>query len=132
VKSRSAVTLVVLAVLGGGGTALAASGVSSVVFGDGDGATARSSQEPLERLSASPLAPDPNGEVVKGDETGDGIALGSEAQRQVAQGGAGGAGGGGGGRLPFTGLVAIPVIALGLALLGGGLALRRRTARALA
>jgi hypothetical protein len=130
VKSPSAV-LVVLVVLGGGGTALAAAGVSSVVLGDGDGATAKSAQEPLGRLSASPPAPGPRQTggafTAKGDPGSDGITLGADAPRHVARGG-----GAGGGRLPFTGLVAIPVIALGLALLGGGLVLRRRTARALA
>ena len=34
----------------------------------------------------------------------------------------------GGGSLPFTGFAAIPLIAIGVGLLGGGLALRRRKA----
>ena len=37
--------------------------------------------------------------------------------------------GGNGGELPFTGLAAIPILAGGIALLAGGLVLRRRTAQ---
>jgi hypothetical protein len=127
-RFRGAGTLIVLIVLAVTGTALAASGVSSVVFGDS--ASAKSSQEPLGRVSASP-APKANNNspAATNDQGSDGIVLGAQAQRKAAGGNAGG--GARGGRLPFTGLMAIPVIALGFALLGAGLVLRRRTVRTL-
>jgi hypothetical protein len=124
-RTRGLRVLIALVVLAASGTVLAATGAASSVFGDGDGATAQSGQERVGGYSA----PTPRQEVQGQSE--DGIVLGAQGKGQAAQGGAGG-GGGGGGRLPFTGLMAIPVIALGVGLLGAGLVLRRRTTRAIA
>ena len=67
-------------------------------------------------------------EVTPTDDAG--VPLGDEvptsADSQSPAGG--GSGGGGERRLPFTGLLAIPVLLAGLALLTSGLLLRRRTA----
>jgi hypothetical protein len=57
------------------------------------------------------------GQVLGDDDEGGGDI---QPTRQVAAAGAGN-------QLPFTGFAAIPVLIGGVALLGGGLALRRRT-----
>jgi hypothetical protein len=109
-RHRSLLTVVlVIAVVGlATGTAVA-SGVSSAVFGDGGSPTAGHSSA-VGTLSATDC-PD----CVKGG--------GSSHTRTVGTSG-------GGGKLPFTGFVALFVLASGVVLLGAGLIVRRRAGRA--
>jgi hypothetical protein len=132
VRPRATTALAIALVLGTGAAA-AASGVSSmIVGGDDDGATAKSADQPLGTLSATPGPRLDSGEntgeiVVKGENgADDGIVKGAD---RIDAGGRGGPSGGGGGRLPFTGLMAIPLIGVGLGLIGSGLLLRRRERR---
>lgn len=121
------------------GTAVAASGVGSMIVGGDDGATANSAQQ-IGLLSAT--APTTiGGKSIPGDtNTPGGAVQGTSQEDGVVKGtlhvrggnapytgrGPGGGSGGSGGRLPFTGLMAIPLIGFGLALIGSGLFLRRR------
>jgi hypothetical protein len=63
--------------------------------------------------------PTPPGKVLGEEENGNGSTTGLQPERQVENGS--------NSQLPFTGFAAIPVLLGGLALLSGGLVLRRRT-----
>ena len=127
VESPALIVVFVLFVCGAG-TALAASGVGSLVADGEDGAvTARGSQQPLGSLSATPpgdaTAPGDTGPGVAGDQAaGDaGEVLGNNNSSPSN------AGAGSGSNLPFTGFLAIPLLLLGAGMLVGGVVLRRRS-----
>jgi hypothetical protein len=65
--------------------------------------------------------PTPPGKVLGEEENGNGSTTGLQPQRQVENGSTS--------QLPFTGFAAIPVLLGGIALLSGGLVLRRRSSR---
>ncbi len=138
--------LAVIAILCTAGVAVAASGAATRA-GDGDGATARGSQQPLGSLSSgsggdqveggspAPLDLDESegGGTLGDTEESDGpIGTASGSSNPSAAGAAPDAApvstGGGSGSLPFTGYLAIPVLLLGAVMLGVGVALRRRSA----
>jgi len=117
--------------IGGGGAALAVSGSSGsgssgaaqykqVVPSQtpGSGETPQSRTEPSRTESGpNPTEPDRGGDVPTTDR-----GTSSNPTQQARQA----ANGGSDGRLPFTGLAAIPLMGLGVIMLGGGLVLRRR------
>ena len=124
-RSRLAIlsTLVLGMVLSTGGAGLAVSGFAS------QGQNAASSQ--YGESSPTPsgggvLGEQENGKPAGGKKSTGGTAPETQTQptRQVETG----AQGNGGEQLPFTGFAAIPVLLGGVALLGTGLVLRRRTA----
>lgn len=137
-KSRLT-TIVVIAILAVTGTAMAASGVSTLVTsGDGGAVTAQGSQQ-LGTLSATPDSGiTPSGEPDKGTKGKQGAggpdAVGNEPSGAPTQpvsdvqDAAPGTVGGGGTSLPFTGYLLIPVLLIGVLMLGAGVALRRRSA----
>jgi hypothetical protein len=65
--------------------------------------------------------PTPPGDVLGEEESGNGESSGLQPTRQVENGSSG--------ELPFTGFAAIPILLGGVALLSGGLLLRRRASR---
>ena len=65
--------------------------------------------------------PTPPGKVLGEEENGNGSTTGLQPERQVENGS--------NSQLPFTGFAAIPVLLGGIALLSGGLVLRRRSSR---
>ena len=65
--------------------------------------------------------PTPPGEVLGNEENGNASTSGLQPERQVENGS--------NSQLPFTGFAAIPVLLGGIALLSGGLVLRRRSSR---
>jgi hypothetical protein len=128
------------------GVAMAASGVSSfAATGDGSTATAHQAQVPLGNMSATPPAPtsdnSPSANTLSpAPNSPSGGSLGESESSPNNQSGNQPAGaeevsvsagsGGNGSSLPFTGFLAIPVLLIGVALLGSGMAVRRRTAQA--
>ena len=122
VESPALIVVFVLFVCGAG-TALAASGVGSLVTNGEDGAvSARGTEQPLGTLSIGDRnTPGDTGPGVAGDtgEGGAGEVLGNRAS--------GNASAGSGSNLPFTGFLAIPLLVLGAGMLVGGVALRRRS-----
>jgi hypothetical protein len=67
--------------------------------------------------------PTPPGKVLGEEENGNGSTTGLQPERQVENGSNSQS------QLPFTGFAAIPVLLGGIALLSGGLVLRRRSSR---
>jgi hypothetical protein len=121
---------VVLFVLAGSGTAFALAGGTSLVSSHDDGAATGRAAQSLGTLSATP--PPGNGvqnEVVSGGQgsapqntTGNAPTGNTPAGNTVVPAGSNAS------SLPFTGLLAIPVLLLGVALLLGGAVARRRVA----
>jgi hypothetical protein len=99
-------------------------GISLAVSG-GDGTTGQAAQTPLGEESAPNSGAGVQDEVLSGGQTPNG-----SAPTKASSPGSGTApvqvSGGGSKSLPFTGLLVIPVLLAGLALLGTGLVLRRR------
>ena len=133
---KSSVTVLAVGVLlCAAGTALAASDLSDLVStSDGDAATGRAAQQPLGTLSETDtpqvLGNQDEGTTVLGQQPGGGG--GDEGSNEVlgAQpGGGSDAGADDGDELPFTGLLAIPLLGIGAVLLLAGAGLRRRTPR---
>jgi hypothetical protein len=125
-RSPLAVLTVVL-IFATAGTATALGGSSLVSTGDDGAATARGAQQPLGTLSATPR-PDTTG---GGDETNragefqssapaDAPGAGTTSPSNVAPTSSS--------KLPFTGLLAIPVLLAGVGLLVTGMLVRRRAA----
>ena len=109
----------------GGPTPLATPNQGGVLPNDDQGgcstSTARSSQTNCPEDDTTPsLAPDESGVAPAADSGGDEPNAAQET-RQVATGG-------GDGRLPFTGLLALPLMLVGVVMLGAGFALRGRAA----
>jgi hypothetical protein len=103
-------------------------GVSLAVSGN-DGTTGKTAQTPLgiQSAGATPGSGVQNevaagGQTPGGSNPGGGSGSGNAPVRTVGSSG----GSGGGSSLPFTGLLVIPVLLVGLGLLGTGLVLRRR------
>jgi hypothetical protein len=109
--------------------AVAAFGASTFVSSGDDGAaTARGAQAPLGTLSATPRSPDQSGNAPDTESSPPG-GLGAadtpsdqapEAAEEVVNTNASS-------KLPFTGLLAIPVLLAGAGLLLSGYVVRRRT-----
>jgi hypothetical protein len=125
------VILVVGLVLGGAGSAFAASGLGSLVTTD-DSPNAKASQEVIgSQTGGRRLSPDstsgPN--VLPGAQGSE--PSGTSPATGTGQGAGPGAGASGGGSksLPFTGVLALSVLLAGSVLLVGGAALRRRSTR---
>jgi hypothetical protein len=121
---RSRLALVLTLVFGIGlsttGGALAVSGVSS----SNDAATAQYGNGVQGTNAGSGGSPGGR-ETLSEDTTGAGSESAGDVTQASGQTGATGSGGG----LPFTGYLAIPLVAAGLVLLGSGLTLRRRALR---
>ena len=125
VESPALIVVFVLFVCGAG-TALAASGVGSLVANGEDGTVSeRGAQQPLAAGRTGGFAPVDDNTGVAGDQgTGnEGTVLPNTNAGSNAPGG----GGGSNSNLPFTGLLAIPLLVLGAGMLVGGVALRRRS-----
>lgn len=126
--------------IGGGGAALAVSGSSGsgsagaaqykqVVPSQtpGSGETPQSGTEPSRTESEpNPTEPDRGGVIPTRDRGGDVPTTDRGTSSNPTQQARQAASGGSDGRLPFTGLAAIPLMGLGVIMLGGGLVLRRR------
>jgi hypothetical protein len=128
---RSGVLIAACLILVFAGDSAAAASV--ITTRDDGAATAKGAQQPLGRLSATPPAPHRN-QGVAGTHRNSGVDSGKVAGKHQSgttpagsPNAAVGNGGGGGGSLPFTGLLAIPVLLLGFGLLGVGLLTRRRS-----
>ena len=125
VESPALIVVFVLFVCGAG-TALAASGVGSLVANGEDGAVSeRGAQQPL----ASGRTGGFGGNVTPGD-TGPGVAGDTgegSAGEVLGNNNSGTVSAGSGSKLPFTGFLAIPLLLLGAGMLVGGVALRRRS-----
>lgn len=134
-KSRLAVILVLAlgVTLSGTGAALAVSGMS-------EGGSASQAQYPEEGRCEEGKTVGPNGEPCKPYTCAEGATIGphgescvheaanheaepieEEQVQEVQQ-----VSSGGGGSLPFTGFLAIPVLLIGIGLLGAGVAMRLR------
>jgi hypothetical protein len=133
-KRPALAAMVVIFVLVASGTAFALSGASALVStGDGGAATGRAAQQPLGTLSATPPAPNSGagglerqGNTPAGTK---GVAVkGAESPAANTVVPASGSGSGNSASLPFSGLLAIPVLLAGAALLIVGVATRRRVA----
>jgi hypothetical protein len=116
-RSRFAILLMLVA-----GMLLSTTGAGLAIQGSTGNGNAAQEQYPEEK---------PPGDVLgEEDESGGGAAdeedagAPTQAERQVAAGVQGG-----GGELPFTGLAAIPIIVLGVAMTLTGVVLRRRVGR---
>lgn len=125
-KSRFAIMLMLVA-----GMLVGTTGAGLAVQGSSGNGNAASSQYPDDTPPGGVLGDEDEG----GDEAGGGGGAGgagdvageedtSQPDRQVAAGVQGG-----GGELPFTGLAAIPIIVLGVAMTASGVVLRRRASR---
>jgi hypothetical protein len=136
---RWMVVLAAFLLLAAGGTAVAASGVSVLVTSGEDRASTAQNGEPIGTASARlPGA----GQALPGEGRGEARTPPGGAPEDVPEvGGAPGEGagegaigdaaaGGDGGALPFTGFLAIGVLAVGVVLLLGGMLFRRRVAAA--
>ena len=126
-KSRLT-TVAVIAILCAAGTAMAASGVSTLVTSSDDGAaTAQGQEQPLGTLSATPPpradSPDRDTAGDRGSGGGDTAPGGDAGEPAVPA-----TTGGGSASLPFTGYLLIPMLLIGAVLLGTGVAMRRRSA----
>ena len=132
-KSRLT-TVAVIAILCAAGTAMAASGVSTLVTSGDDGAaTAQGSGEPLGTLSART----PSGTLTPSDTPSDHGTRGEQGAGAPGGGNTQPVGdvspstpdatGGGSASLPFTGYLLIPILLIGTVMLGIGVALRRRS-----
>jgi hypothetical protein len=121
-RSRLAIlsTLVLGMVLSTGGAGLAVSGFAS------QGQNAASSQ--YGESTPTPEGGGVLGEQENGKPAGGKKSTPAPTQTQPTRQVEAGAQGTGGGQLPFTGFAAIPVLLGGVALLGTGLVLRRRSA----
>jgi hypothetical protein len=115
------------------GTALATSDLSGLVStGSDDAATARGAQQPLGTLSATPQSDTGEGDILGETQAGGQGGAGNEAEELQGVAGedvaspAAGTGTTDGEGLPFTGLLAIPLLAFGVVLLLAGTVLRRR------
>jgi hypothetical protein len=137
---RIVATLAVSSLLMGVGMALAANGAASVLPNEST-AQGRQAQEPIGTLSARAPGDQTLGNQEQGGGnttlgSGGGATPGGSGNNSVAgleesgSNSAGGGGSGGSGSLPFTGFLAIPLLAAGGALLLVGGALRRRAAQA--
>jgi hypothetical protein len=120
-KSRFAIMLMLVA-----GMLVGTTGAGLAVQGSSGNGNAASSQYPDDTPPGGVLGEEDEG----GDEAGGGgggvagEADTSQPDRQVAAGVQGG-----GGELPFTGLAAIPIIILGVAMTASGVVMRRRATR---
>lgn len=116
-----------------GAVLLGVVGVSLAVSDQG-ASVGHSAQAPIGEISAGSLGESDSGGTKGGSNSGSngdveggsdsGSSHGSDPSAVKASGGSGD----GGNSLPFTGFLAIPVLLVGLALLGAGFALRRRDA----
>jgi hypothetical protein len=116
-KSRFAIMLMLVA-----GILVGTTGAGLAVQGSSGNGNAAVSQYPDDQPPGGVL-----GEEDEGDDGAAGDVAGedtSQPDRQVAAGVQGG-----GGELPFTGLAAIPIIILGVAMTASGVVLRRRATR---
>jgi hypothetical protein len=119
---RSRLTILVMLVLGlslstaGAGLAItgATGNATTAVYGSNPG---HESPDQGDVLGDNDSGGAPAGGTTTGSNQGSGV----QPARQVETGA-------NGGQLPFTGFAAIPVLVGGIALLGGGLVLRRRSA----
>jgi hypothetical protein len=119
-KSRFAIMLMLVA-----GMLVGTTGAGLAVQGSSGNGNAAVSQYPDDTPPGGVLGEeDGDDDGVAGDVAGDEVT--SQPDRQVA---AGVQGGDGGGELPFTGLAAIPIIILGVAMTASGVVLRRRATR---
>ena len=123
ISRKSPIALTVAAfLLFAAGTALAASDLSSLVStGDGGQASGRAAQQPLGGISATPQAPE--GDVQGNVETGGGGEPGKQEGSTVVAPTA--TSGSESDSLPFTGLLAIPILLIGAVLLVAGTTLSR-------
>jgi hypothetical protein len=136
-KKSSAKMLVVAIIVCSAGTAMAATGVTSLAStGDGSNATARQSQAPLGNVSATPPVGQTPGNGAfgvsptesQGSQPNSANSTPSGTVKHVTSAGAApGGSSSSGSSLPFTGFLAIPILLVGVALLGAGLVARRRT-----
>jgi hypothetical protein len=130
VRSRTGRALVALA-LAAGFILVAFAGVSVAVLGDArDG---HSAQAPLGTLSANDENRSAGDEALRrqnagqpGGEEGTAIAPAAEGPASLPSTESASGGDGSPANLPFTGLLAIPILLVGVAMLGTGLLLRRR------
>ena len=118
-------------VAGAVGVATASAGISAVILGDGDDATARRAQAPLGYSKQPTIEPSPKPDSSTPTEqpqprggTKPGTVANPRGSGAPVTAGPGA--GGSGGKLPFTGFLAIPLLAAALALLGAGVVTRRR------
>ena len=125
-RSGTGRALVTLA-LAAGFILVAFAGISVAVLGDAtDG---HSAQAPLGTLSANDeaaLRQENAGQRGGDDGIGQLIAPAAEGPASLPSTGSGSGGGDDPAELPFTGLLAIPILLVGVAMLGTGLLLRRR------
>jgi hypothetical protein len=126
-KSRFAILLMLIA-----GMLVSTTGAGLAVQGSSGNGNAAVSQYPDDRPPGGVLGEEDDNGVENDDETaaengGGGVAgdqaTSTQPDRQVAAGVEGG-----GGELPFTGLAAIPIILIGVAMTATGVVLRRRSA----
>ena len=117
-KSRLALTFVLVSglLLTGGGGAVAVTGIA----GDGDSGTAQYQQVGEEQSGGSGGQSGGSGGQVLGQTEQRAAPGAAQAGEQVATSGDD--------SLPFTGLLAIPMLAAGVGLLGTGAVMRRRAA----
>ncbi len=127
-KSPLLILAVALAVLAAG-SALAAAGAGTLVTGGEDGAaTAHSAQAPVGSVSATPsIGVKSDVASSQPDMTEAKVSVAPSSQTGTGTKAAVASGGGAGGQLPFTGYLAITVLAVGGVLLLTGLMVRRRT-----
>src|SRR3954452_23773817 len=122
---RSRLALVLTLVFGIGlstsGGALAVSGIGS----SGDAATAQYGGNGVQGTNSGAGGSSGGGENLSEGATGAGNGSPGDVTQAGGQAGATGSGGG----LPFTGYLAIPLVAAGFVLLGSGLTLRRKALR---